>query len=463
MKNNFITVLSAILFPAFSTGLIAQPDTSYSFIVAGHAYGAHAGENIGLHPPFLAKLNQDMPPGTLAIILTGDIVNQSTPESWAQVETELDATGIPYYYAMGNHDANATGYSVFNDKFGGTYYAFSSQSELFIVLNSTEDDRSIAPGQLVFLQEQLATLGDTIQNVFIFFHEVLWNSLEKYIGVKSNSRSRYDQIVNYSNYWEEVHPVLRSYPEKLFYVISGDVGGNPDAIACFYDQWNNVTLLSSGMGEVTDENYLLVDVVSTDSIRFTLVPLNEGIDMEEIGYYSVPSATGTIEGPDLVTPGINSVGYGVEEVFNATSYIWNIPEGASGESESNAILLDFSESYSGGTLSVSAFREGFGSGPASSLSIVADIEKTDVYTTDNALQFDILKENGEMRLRIFATENSVLTLRVFNSAGSLLNTRTFSVPAKYSEIVLHRGELAEGILLIALSDDHQLAVRKIIF
>ena len=94
MKNNFITVLSAILFPAFSTGLIAQPDTSYSFIVAGHAYGAHAGENIGLHPPFLAKLNQDMPPGTLAIILTGDIVNQSTPESWAQVETELDATGI---------------------------------------------------------------------------------------------------------------------------------------------------------------------------------------------------------------------------------------------------------------------------------------------------------------------------------------------------------------------------------
>ena len=35
----------------------AQVDTSYAFIVAGHAYGAHDGENIGLHPKLLNSLD----------------------------------------------------------------------------------------------------------------------------------------------------------------------------------------------------------------------------------------------------------------------------------------------------------------------------------------------------------------------------------------------------------------------
>ncbi len=35
----------------------AQVDTTYAFIVAGHAYGAHSGGNLGLHPVLLNSLD----------------------------------------------------------------------------------------------------------------------------------------------------------------------------------------------------------------------------------------------------------------------------------------------------------------------------------------------------------------------------------------------------------------------
>ncbi len=170
----------------------ARADTSYSFIVAGHAYGAHDGENIGLHPNFLSSLDSGYDSLAAFFVFTGDIVNKSSVESWQQVEDELARYSLPYYYVMGNHDDDDIGYQEFNEKFGSPYYAFHFQQELFIVLNSTEEQRSISSNQISFLQEQLNLAGDTVQNIFIFFHEILWNSHDKYIGVLSNSRSRYE-------------------------------------------------------------------------------------------------------------------------------------------------------------------------------------------------------------------------------------------------------------------------------
>src|SRR5664279_1070240 len=95
----------------------AQTDSTYSIFVAGHAYGAHAGTNIGLHPPFLAKLKTTLDSKVSALFLTGDIVNQSTNASWDQVEKELISLGLKSYYSMGNHDNNSVGLSVFKKKY----------------------------------------------------------------------------------------------------------------------------------------------------------------------------------------------------------------------------------------------------------------------------------------------------------------------------------------------------------
>jgi len=403
------------------TMLLAQVDTSYSFIVAGHAYGSHFAKNIGLHPALLNSLNSGYDSNAAFIVFTGDIVRKSTSESWQQVEDELANYPLSHYYAMGNHDANEIAWQVFENKFGSTYYTFNSQSELFIILNSTEEERSVSSNQIEFLEEQVNKAGDSIRNIFIFFHELLWNSHEKYIGVISNSRSRYDQMVDYSNYWEEVHPILSGRSDKNFYLIAGDVGGNREAVAAFYDRWDHITFIASGMGEIADENYLLVRVHTNDSLEFELVPLNPDFSLPDLVYHSVPPATGAITGPALVPQGGIDFEYSVPEVFNATSYEWELPEGATGTSDSNSILLDFESDFIGGDLTVWAARDDFGRGPASSLMINAEITSIELPERgEGSLQIDLSETNNYLVVAVTLFNGDALTFRIFDVCGRVL-------------------------------------------
>ncbi len=421
------------------------PDSSYAFIVAGHAYGAHSGGNLGLHPAFLNSLDAGFDSNTAFFVFTGDIVNQSIPESWQQVENELAAYGLPSYYVMGNHDDNDIGWQVFEEKHGGTFYSFCSQSELFIVLNSTDPGRSISSDQIDFLDEQINQAGDTIRNIFIFFHEVLWNSHEKYIAVRANSRSRYDQIVGYSNYWEEIHPILSGKPDKNFFVLAGDVGGNPDAIATFYDTWDHITLIASGMGEVPDENYLLIHVHTQDSIGFELVPLNTEMKLSDISYYSVPSAPGGISGPSSVLQGSKGVEYSVQEVFNADTYSWELPEGITGSSASNSIVVDFDDGFVEGKLSVQAARDGYGAGPASSLMVNTIINPDELAEPDaGTLQIDFIERHEYLGIVINGTDENKLLIRLFDLMGRLLKEEWAETMGDYAEIQIDKRCSSKG-------------------
>lgn len=457
-----LRIISIFLFSVHSP-VNAQIDTSYSFLVAGHAYGAHDGGNIGLHPALLNSLNSGYDSMAAFIVFTGDIVNQSTSESWLKVEDELTNYSLPYYYVMGNHDANDIGLQVFENKYGSTYYTFYSQSELCIVLNSTEEERSISSNQVNFLEEQINQAGDTIRNIFMFFHEILWNSHEKYIGVMSNSRSRYDQMVNYSNYWEDVHPMLLEKTDKNFFVVAGDVGGNPDAIAAFYDIWDNVTFLASGMGEVADENYLLVQVFNKDSITFRLVPLNSDLSLPDIEFYSVPPAPEAIIGPELVPQGGKAVEFSVPEVFNADSYLWELPEGAAGISTSNSIAVDFDLDFMGGEISVKAAREGFGEGPASSMMIQADITPAELTKEDvNSLQFDFIETEDKLIIGIKCFDGDMLTVRIFDSSGKILKSERIGAIGGYTDMQIDKNDIPKGIILISVFSRNQRVIEKFI-
>lgn len=146
----------------------AADNLPYRFLVAGHAYGAHDGNNKGLHPPFFNMLSDRYNNAGLNIFLTGDIVNASNTESWETVKYELEQLGLNAFYVMGNHDNNQTGYGVFQQKHGASFYAFVQHGDLFVVLNSTIEDRSISAEQLIFLQHQLTSVIDSVRNIFIF-------------------------------------------------------------------------------------------------------------------------------------------------------------------------------------------------------------------------------------------------------------------------------------------------------
>ncbi len=448
--------IAIIFLWAIHSNANAQVDTSYAFIVAGHAYGSHDGVNIGLHPNLLNSLNSGFNSNAAFFVFTGDIVNKSTSESWQQVENELASYAIPYYYVMGTHDDNDIGYQVFKDKFGSPYYTWNSQTELFIVLNSTEEQRSISAKQIDFLREQINLAGDTIPNIFIFFHEILWNSHEKYVGIKSNSRSRYDNIVKYSNYWEEVHPILSGKPDKNFYIIAGDVGGNSDAIAAFYDTWDHITLLASGMGEVVDENYLLIQVHSKDSIEPGLMPLNSDLSLPDIEYYSVPPATEPIMGPELVSRGGTAFEYSVPQVFNASSYIWKMPEGATGSSISYRIEADFTFEFTEGNISVQASRTGFGSGPATSLMLKANNTAVELIEGNApSLQIDLIEDYNYFTIKINRIDREILTIRLVDISGKIIMSEQIEGMDKYTEIQIDKNDIPKGVIFLYVSTKTQ--------
>lgn len=434
-------------------------DSGYSFIVAGHAYGAHAGKNIGLHPPFLDQLIKNKDNTLAAVFLTGDIVNQSTSASWAQVAKEFSDLGIASYYVMGNHDNNSLGHDVFQKKHGGTYYSFTIDDELYIILNSTESDRSISATQLQFLEEVLKNAGSVGKRIFIFFHEVIWNSNEKYKLVRSNSRSRYNYMANISNFWEKVYPLLIAYQKKDFYVFSGDVGGNPDAIAAFCDRWENVTLLSSGMGEVRDENYLKVEVIP-DTVRLSLIPLNEGVVMNPIVWYNIPEKPGPIQGLSFINNTDSTMRYQVSPVNNATSYRWKLSGGISGSSDSSAIDLRFNSNFQTGNIMVNAIHDGFGESEPVELEIHSQFTNI----SNNKIGKDFYVQQNPNFIQIIYTSDKIenAQLKVYSLTGSLLFCNNLKLFPGENLSQIEKNILGRGIALIELSVKGKQMVQKAI-
>jgi len=243
------------------------------FIVAGHAYGHHVGDNIALCDPFLRALEREDLTRFDFLILTGDFVRMCDQRALDQLELELNALPIPTYVVMGNHEETTPLCRAWvKERHGDTFYAFEHGDAHFIVLDSELEERSISSGQLEFLSAEIDR-ADEEAVVFVFFHELLWLSRGgRYRHVRANRRSRQENVTS-SNYWQDVAPILAAHPRKRIFVIAGDVGGNPDAVPAFYEELGHVTLIASGMGEGVQSNYLQVHLDGR-AARFELVALD---------------------------------------------------------------------------------------------------------------------------------------------------------------------------------------------
>jgi len=70
-----------------------------------------------------------------------------------------------------------------------------------------------------------------------------------------------------------------------------------------------------------------------------------------------PGLAGLITGDDVICAGQGEVLYTVEEIENATSYIWSLPFGATGSSISNSVLVNFGTSPLAGEISVAGVND----------------------------------------------------------------------------------------------------------
>lgn len=263
----FIITLAIILF----TITLQSQNDSYSFFVAGHTYGAPGVDNEGFHPLFKQKFNYIQSRTEIKFgVLTGDIVSPNpTEQDWDEIDTDIGTLGLPIHFAVGNHDMENR--PLFESRYGITYYYFIYQDDLFIVLDPNIDEWNISGEQLEFLKNVVNENAEITDNIYVFFHQVLWKDDNHYNYIKWNSSAgRADTI----NFWIEVEPIFHQLTNDVV-MFAGDVGAGSWATDISYDQYDNITLITSGMGDEDGENFIVVNVDSNKSITYDTIYLSD--------------------------------------------------------------------------------------------------------------------------------------------------------------------------------------------
>jgi hypothetical protein len=255
-------------------------DPLYSFFVAGHTYGHIDSSHAGLHPPFEDKypmLNDD--PFLEMGFLTGDMVRFPSARDWDEVDSSVARIEMPVYYVAGNHDV--INRPLYESRYGITYYYFKQNNDLFIVLDANLTPWLIIDEQLDFLKSVLDQEAGAADNIFVFFHQLLWWMPDNEFGNLrvNNKLSRPDTV----NFWTEVEPLFNDLPNNVV-MFAGDLGAHasPGWDSYMYYQYDNITYIGSGMGNYKEDNMVIVEVLPDKTLRYRLIALN-GDDVNALG------------------------------------------------------------------------------------------------------------------------------------------------------------------------------------
>ncbi len=141
------------------------------------------------------------------IVITGDLVDTSSRESYGMLASILSDQTIPVYMIMGNHDNRKNFLTHFPQFDAGEFvqYSLEREGKIFIFLDTLVDGErygELCPKRLEWLREKLDTYKD--KSIYIFMHhhpvpcglhemdnmadfktfKIFWELLEKYPGVK---------------------------------------------------------------------------------------------------------------------------------------------------------------------------------------------------------------------------------------------------------------------------------------
>jgi hypothetical protein len=259
-----------------------EKDPGYAFFVAGHTYGNPADFEYGLHPPFVDKIPFINNYAFMQFgILTGDVVPRQEQEYWAAALMDIEKLSMPVHIAAGNHDRGP----LFIDIFQRYYYSFKFGNDLFIILSPT--NWNIEKDQKDFLIETLNNNYLSVDNIFIFCHELIWWAPDNIFGnVEINFRPHYPGS---TNYWSEINPILTALPHPVV-LFAGDMGATKGVAPYMYYHYDNITLIGSGMGGGEQDNIVLVEVNEDGILNYRLIGINGdvAVDMAVLEDYQLP-------------------------------------------------------------------------------------------------------------------------------------------------------------------------------
>ncbi len=152
---------------------------------------------------------------------------------------------------------------------------------------------------------------------------------------------------------------------------------------------------------------------------------------------SLPSDAETITGNIDVCAGESSVIYSILEIENATTYVWSLPNGAVGSSESNTITVNFTNNATSGYISVYGQNE---CGPGISSSLLINVNPLPDDAGIISGDTEVCQEENDVIYivnTITDAENYIWTL----PDGNIVSTTTNSIEVDYPNDVVS-GELS---------------------
>lgn len=255
----------------------------YSFFAAGHAYGnpQKGDNNEGIYQPFKNKFNYINNDENIELgFFLGDVVWK--PNKWDTALKDIAQLKPEIYYARGNHDGKL---KPFEERFGKSYKSFLKNGDLFIILDANIDNWNIDNEQLTFFRNEIRNKGLNARNIFVFTHQVIWWTNNKFSKPFPNSIKNKDKDLNY---WSVIEPLLRGLNKPVF-LFAGDVGafskekrGKDHIIEYAYFEHNNIKYISTGMGGGVRDNFVITDIDADGNVDFRLIHLN-GDDINSLG------------------------------------------------------------------------------------------------------------------------------------------------------------------------------------
>lgn len=264
---------------------LSAADTSYSFLLIGHAYGSPNNPSSKSPASTLIKnldhINELKPE---LIFFLGDMVRVATEEQFDNLERFLlSKMQYPALNTPGNHDLSDR--EFYESKFGKTFQSFQIGSEYFILLNTgVGGETSDEQREFIKNKIELVRNSSDIQNLILLSHRLYWMAdpelepLQIIINIKTiteEDKSLYSFMLSVTRDLENINT----------YFIAGDIGAFGAPTLFFHRLENeNITFLATGLGE-TEDDAIIAAKVDEGEITFQAISIT-GKKLQSLEYYS---------------------------------------------------------------------------------------------------------------------------------------------------------------------------------
>ena len=227
-----------------------QSNTSKKDIyIIGHAYGSHSGDNLALSNSVLSFF-ETLTKKDKALILTGDIVRNSSIENLELAKNQITSYFDEYYIAVGNHDIDAGRSNSYYRVFDSDLNFISLNSLEMIIANFSTYNWKPSLADQVSINNFIKQ--STEETIVIFSHQVFWYNLTVN-EPKLNGKVTLKEDLGLDTLdWLDTNG-------KNLIIVSGDYGIGTSKTFCEYDKKNNIVFIASGIYDRPEDSGILIE------------------------------------------------------------------------------------------------------------------------------------------------------------------------------------------------------------